>query len=94
MECRCNAGFTQSCAPPILVFSTDLAGLRSAHRCALARELTIVPYVAAMFDTGHDAANRDVFRAEDAQALDLVGLGVYGPKKMVDKAIKGLSLHT
>ena len=54
---------------------------------------TIVPYVHAMFSTGHDAANRDVFRAGDAENLDFVGLALRGPKKAVDKAVKGLALH-
>lgn len=78
---------------PMLVFAADLPGLQAAHRQALSRELTIVPYVHAMFSTGHDAANREVFRAEDAANLDLVGLALHGPKKAVDKAVKGLALH-
>ncbi|WP_227666472.1 DUF2000 family protein, partial [Klebsiella variicola] len=44
--------------------------------------------VHAMFSTGHDDANRQVFLAEDADNLDLVGLAMRGPKKAVDKAIK------
>jgi hypothetical protein len=78
---------------PMLVFQADLAGLQSAHRSALERGLAIVPYVYSMFSTGHDEANRQAFLAEDPQALNLVGLGLRGPKKAVDKAIKGLSLH-
>lgn len=78
---------------PMLVFASDLSGLQAAHRQALSRELTIVPYVHAMFSTGHDAANREVFRAGDAENLDLVGLALHGPKKAVDKAVKGLALH-
>jgi hypothetical protein len=78
---------------PMLVFAADRAGLQGAHGQALSRELTIVPYVHAMFSTGHDAANREVFRADDAANLDLVGLAVHGPKKAVDKAVKGLTLH-
>lgn len=78
---------------PMLVFAGDRDALRTAHRAALARELAIVPYVAAMFTTGHDAANRAVFAAGDPEDLDLVGLAVRGPKKAVDKALKGLSLH-
>ena len=46
-----------------------------------------------MFSTGHDAANREAFRAEDAANLDLVGLALHGAKKAVDKAVKGLALH-
>ncbi|MBP2199331.1 DUF2000 family protein [Pantoea cypripedii] len=78
---------------PMLVFSGDLPGLQRAHRQGLERELTIIPYVHAMFSTGHDAANREVFLAEDADNLNLVGIALRGPKKAVDKAIKGLSLH-
>ena len=78
---------------PMLVFAADLPGLQAAHRQAVSRELEIVPYVHAMFSTGHDAANREVFRAEDAGNLDLVGLAVHGARKAVDKAVKGLGLH-
>ncbi|MFD1624439.1 DUF2000 family protein [Azospirillum griseum] len=78
---------------PVLVFSADLEGLRGAHRVALERGLTIVPYVAAMFSTGHDAANRAAFAAGDPDALDWVGIALHGAKKAVDKAIKGLILH-
>lgn len=78
---------------PMLIFEADLAGLQSAHRVGLARELTMVPYVFAMFSTGHDEANRQVFLAEDPNNLNLVGLALRGPKKVVDKAVKGLSLH-
>jgi hypothetical protein len=78
---------------PMLVFTADLNGLQAAHRQALSRELTIVPYVHAMFSTGHDTANREVFRAGDAEHLDFVGLALRGPKKAVEKAVKGLALH-
>ncbi|MDR7006244.1 DUF2000 domain-containing protein [Paraburkholderia strydomiana] len=79
---------------PMLVFATDLPGLQAAHRQAVTRELTIVPYVHAMFSTGHDAANREAFRAQDVANLDLVGLALHGSKKSIDKAVKGLKLHT
>ncbi len=78
---------------PMMVFEADRPGLQAAHRVGLDRELTIVPYVFAMFSTGHDEANRAAFRAEDPADLDLVGLALRGPKKAVDKAIKGLALH-
>ena len=78
---------------PMLVFESDRAGLQAAHAIGLARELTLLPYVFAMFSTGHDDANREAFRAEDPDHLDLVGLALRGPKKAVDKAVKGLALH-
>jgi len=63
------------------------------QRHALPREIRIEQYARAMFSTGHDAANRAVFRVEDAPRLDLVGLALHGPKKAVDKALKGLAWH-
>ncbi|PHM44963.1 DUF2000 domain-containing protein [Xenorhabdus miraniensis] len=78
---------------PMLIFGADLKALQRVHRKGLERDLLLVPYVYTMFSTGHDEANREVFLAEDADNMNLVGLAVYGPKKSVDKAIKGLSLH-
>lgn len=46
-----------------------------------------------MFATGHDEANSAVFRAQPADDLDPAGMALRGPKKPVDKAVKGLSLH-
>jgi len=79
---------------PMLIFQGGLENLQAVHRKALEREVTIIPYIHAMFSTGHDEANREVFMAADANNLDLVGLGIRGPKKAVDKVIKGLSLHS
>lgn len=78
---------------PMLVFAAGADGLARAWRVAIERELTRAFYVRAMFETGHDAANREVFRAEPAEAPNLVGVAVRGPKKDVDRATKGLRLH-
>ncbi|MDR6493794.1 hypothetical protein J2797_003694 [Paraburkholderia terricola] len=81
---------------PMMVYQADNAGLLRAFRQGIERELMRAVYVRAMFSTGHDQANREVFRAgpaEPADAPDLVGLAVRGAKKAVDKAVKGLSLH-
>ncbi|BAN48038.1 DUF2000 domain-containing protein [Metapseudomonas resinovorans] len=78
---------------PMLIFEGDIAGLQKARHAGIARDLTILPYVSAMFSTYHDEANRAVFLAEDPENMDLVGLALRGPKKAVDKAIKGLALH-
>ncbi len=78
---------------PMMIFAADGGQLRAVRDAALERGLTLVPYVAAMFGTGHDAANRAAFQAEDPNAPDLVGLALRGPKKAVDKTVKGLALH-
>ncbi|MBG6243683.1 hypothetical protein CS369_00285 [Candidatus Symbiopectobacterium sp. 'North America'] len=78
---------------PMLIFEADLSELQTAHRKGLERELMLIPYVHAMFSTGHDNANRAVFMAEEANNINLVGLAMRSSKKTVDKVIKGLSLH-
>jgi len=78
---------------PMLIFAGTLADLQRTHRKGLEREVTVVPYVEAMFSTGNDDANRAVFQQEDADAMNLVGIALRGPKKAIDKVIKGLALH-
>ncbi|SHJ53379.1 hypothetical protein SAMN02745194_02803 [Roseomonas rosea] len=78
---------------PMLIFAASPEVLRRAWTQANERGLIRAAYVRAMFGTGHDAANRDAFRAEPADAPDLVGLALRGPRKEVDKATKGAVLH-
>ncbi len=77
---------------PMLILAASAADLLRARRIGLERGLALAVSVAAMFATGHDAANREVFRAEPADTPDLVGLALRGPKE-VDRATKGFRLH-
>lgn len=79
---------------PMMIYGADIDALRKVRAKALERELAIVPYVEAMFQTGNDTDNRRVFMAEDVAAMNLVGLAVRGPRNAVDKAMKGLTLHS
>lgn len=83
--------YTSPLGQPLLVFSAPDTDLLRARRLAQERGLTIATYVAAMFTTRHDAANE--IRAEPADGPDLVGLALRGPKKDVERATKGLTLH-
>lgn len=78
---------------PMLIFAAAADGLARAYRVAVERGLARAVYVEAMFATGHDAANRAAFKAEPADTPHLVGLGLRGAKRDVDRATKGLSLH-
>jgi hypothetical protein len=85
--------FARLLGQPMLVFAGGPNELRRAHRISAEKDLTTAVYVRAMFSTGHDAANREAFKAEPADAPDLVGVAIRGPKKDVDKATKGARLH-
>ena len=80
-------------AQPILIYAASTEVLQRAWHQSLELDLKRSAYVRAMFQTGHDAANRAAFRAEAADAPDLVGLALHGPKKHVDKATRGARLH-
>ncbi|MFE6969368.1 DUF2000 family protein [Isoptericola sp. NPDC057653] len=78
---------------PVLVFEGSAGLLASAHARAVSRSLVRAVFTAALFATGHDAANRAAVRAVPADRLDLVGLAVYGPRNAVDKTVKGARMH-
>jgi hypothetical protein len=66
---------------PVMIFAATPGDLARANRQALERGLTSAAYVRAMFSTGHDEANRAAFLAEDAEAPDLVGFALRGPRR-------------
>jgi hypothetical protein len=78
---------------PVLVFAATLDDLRRVYGRARDGGLDIAPYIEAMFSTGHDAANRAVFAEGAADNQVWAGLALHGPRKAVDKAVKGLKLH-
>lgn len=46
-----------------------------------------------LFTTGHDEDNRAAARAVPAGLLRLAGIGVHGPRNVVAKVCRGLTLH-
>jgi hypothetical protein len=77
---------------PVFVYGATLEELQRTHTRALSRELVPAAYIEAMFKTANDAANRTVFAAAPVDALDLVGLGIHGPRKTIDKVVNSLKL--
>lgn len=78
---------------PIMVFSADAAQIRTAYERAMGQELRFAIYTEELFSTGHDEANREAVKAVPAEELKIVGLALRGDKKVVDRVMKGLSLH-
>ena len=78
---------------PVLVFEGAGDTLAAARSRAVRRDLPLAVYSRDMFTTGHDAENRAAVRAVAGTELDLVGVGVHGPKNVVDKVVKGARLH-
>jgi hypothetical protein len=78
---------------PVLVYEATAADLSAARGRALDRGIPLAVYTRDMFGTGHDAANRAVVAAVPGSDLDLVGIGLHGPKNAVDKIMKSTHLH-
>lgn len=78
---------------PMIVLTTDKAGLAKIHARALNRGADMAIYTEEMFATGHDAANRAVVREHATMDLNLVGLALREDKKIVDKITKGAKMH-
>jgi len=78
---------------PMIVLSADAAGLKTIHARGLARGVRLALYIAEMFATGHDAANRAAVSQHTADDLDIVGLALRDERKLVDKITKGARMH-
>ena len=79
---------------PVLVFEGTGEMLTLAHSRALSRDLPTSVFTSDLFATNNDRDNRAAVAAVRRDALDLVGLAVYGPKNVVDKTIKGARMHS
>ncbi|MBS0224346.1 MAG: DUF2000 domain-containing protein [Proteobacteria bacterium] len=75
---------------PVFVYGAALDELRRTHQRALSRALRPAIYIERMFETSNDVDNRAAVAAAPADALDLVGIGLHGPRKTIDKVIHGL----
>ena len=78
---------------PVVVLEGGKEMLALAHGRALDRELSTAVYTADLFMTGNDRDNRAAVRAVGRDALDLVGVAVFGRKNAVDKVMKGAVMH-
>jgi len=78
---------------PVMVFEADAASLAASLRRAGERGLTVTVFTRALFGTGNDPDNRAAVAGVPTAELDLVGLGLYGPRNAIDRLTKGLRLH-
>ncbi|MFD4028563.1 DUF2000 family protein [Streptomyces sp. NPDC058576] len=88
-----STGYLPMIRQPVLVFEGSKETMTAAHAKALSRSLTTAVFTADLFGTGNDRDNRAAVRAVGRDALDLVGLAVYGPRNAVDKVLKGARMH-
>jgi hypothetical protein len=78
---------------PVMVFTAEPQVLADARLKAVERGMRVAIYIREMFSTGHDAANRAAVEAVRSLDLDLVGVGIHGPRNAVDRLTKAARLH-
>lgn len=78
---------------PVMVFQADAAHIRRAYERAMAEGIAMSIFTEELFATGNDIDNRAAVRAVTQAELRLVGFAMRHDKKIVEKALKGLSLH-
>jgi hypothetical protein len=86
--------YTSLIGQPILIYGADRAAMTRALERALARNVTPAIYTEDMFKTAHDAANRGAVRTVIRAELNLVGLAMRAERKLIDKIVDGLKLHS
>jgi hypothetical protein len=79
---------------PILIYAADSPGIRRAYDRAMAREVEQLSiFTRELFSTPNDTANRAAVAAVPAAELDLVGIGLWADRKVVDKVLDKLRPH-
>ena len=79
---------------PVYVFAASAEHLQRTRNRALSREVPLAIYTKEMFATSNDEDNRAVVKAVQAEDLDIVGLALRADRKIFDKIVNGLKLHT
>lgn len=82
--------YTALIREPVFVFGAEPDTIRRTYDRAVSRDLRFSIFTRPLFETTNDADNRAEVAATGAEALDLVGLGLHGERKIVDKIINGL----
>jgi len=78
---------------PMIVLAADAETMTAIYQRAMERSVRLALYIADMFATGHDAANRAAVRQHRPDTLDIVGLALRDERKLVDKIVKGARMH-
>lgn len=79
---------------PIMVFEAPPDKLRNVYNRARSREVSFSIYTKDLFGTPNDTENRAAVRAVKSADLNLVGLAFRAERKIFDKIVKGIKLHS
>ncbi|GAA0783262.1 DUF2000 family protein [Roseibium denhamense] len=78
---------------PVIVLAANADKLMKIHQRTLQRQVQSSLYIEEMFSTGHDSANRAVFKEHSPENAKVVGIAFHTDKKIADKISKGAKMH-
>ncbi len=78
---------------PVMVFAGPSEQLRVAYERAMSEQVQISIFTEELFSTGNDVDNRAAVKAVPCEQLKITGMAMRHDKKVVDRIVKGLSLH-
>ena len=78
--------------PPV-PFQADPEQIRRAFDLAMDSGVRPAIFTRDLFETGHDEANRAAVKARTRPELELVCFALRAPRAVVDRIVKGLTLH-
>ena len=86
--------YTPMIREPVFIYGAASSELSRTHGRAINRGIRFAIYTEPLFKTSNDADNRASVAVTPTVALDLVGLGLHGDRKTVDKITGGLKFLT
>lgn len=78
---------------PIMIFSANAEQIKKAHERALNRNVKLSIFTEEIFSAIFDEDSRVSVKKCNNEDLNLVGMAMRDDKKIIDKVIKGLTLH-
>ncbi|MDK2866967.1 MAG: hypothetical protein PWP51_1332 [Clostridiales bacterium] len=81
------------CRQPIILYTASAGKMKEILLKSFTKEIQSVIYTEELFETKNDMANRAKVAEFKTEALNLVGVGLYGKKNQIDRIVKGLELH-
>ncbi|MEW9137735.1 DUF2000 family protein [Bacillus wiedmannii] len=78
---------------PIVIYSANQERIKKVHEKALRKYVLFSIFTEELFLSSTDEECREAVKACNSQELNLVGMAFRSEKRVIDKIVKGLSLH-
>lgn len=78
---------------PIMIFSANAEQIKKTHERALIRNVKLAIFTEEIFSAIFDEDSRSAVKKCSSEDLNLIGMAMRDDKRVIDKVIKGLTLH-